>query len=109
MQRFRPPKLGNRITLISVGIATGTALLIYIYTVAIGGAASGLADVKGQILIAGLLAVLISTGIGIYYARLAGTNIRQLEDAARKVADGNFETPIPISSAGQLPARPHLQ
>jgi two-component system OmpR family sensor kinase len=102
MQRFRPPNLGNRITLISVGIATGTALLIYVYTVAIGGAASGLSGVKGQIVIAGLLAVLISAGIGIYYARLAGANIRRLEDAARKVADGNFETPIPISSAGQL-------
>jgi signal transduction histidine kinase len=94
--------LGNRITLISVGIAVGTTLLIYVYTVAIGGAASGLGTVKGQILVGGLFAVLISTGIGIYYARLAGSNIRQLEDAARKVADGNFETPIPISAAGQL-------
>jgi len=102
MPRFRPPNLGNRITLISVAIATGTALLIYIYTVAIGGAASGLGSVKAQILVAGLLAIAISAGIGIYYARLAGANIRRLEDAARKVADGNFETPIPISSAGQL-------
>jgi two-component system OmpR family sensor kinase len=102
MQRFRPPNLGNRITLIAVGIAVGTTLLIYVYTVAVGGAASGLSAVKGQILVGGLLAVLISTGIGIYYARLAGANIRRLEDAARKVADGNFETPIPISSAGQL-------
>ena len=102
MQRFRPPNLGNRITLIAIGIAVGTTLLIYVYTVAIGGAASGLDSVKGQILIAGFLALLISTGIGIYYARLAGSNIRRLEDAARKVADGNFETPIPISAAGQL-------
>jgi signal transduction histidine kinase len=102
MPRFRPPNLGNRITLIAVGIAVGTTLLIYVYTVAIGGAASGSSGVKGQILLGGLLALLISTGIGIYYARLAGSNIRRLEDAARKVADGNFETPIPISSAGQL-------
>jgi two-component system, OmpR family, sensor kinase len=102
VQRFRPPNLGNRIALIAVGIAAGTSLLIYVYTVAIGGAASGVDSVKSQILIAGLLAVLISAGIGIYYARLAGANIRRLQDAARKVADGNFETPIPISSAGQL-------
>ncbi|HUC07183.1 MAG TPA: HAMP domain-containing protein, partial [Solirubrobacterales bacterium] len=102
MQRFRPPNLGNRITLISVGIAAGTALLIYVYTVAIGGSASGLSEVKGQIVVGGLLAIVIAAGIGLYYARLAGANIRQLEDAARKVADGNFETPIPISSAGQL-------
>jgi signal transduction histidine kinase len=102
MQRFRPPNLGNRIALISVGIAVGTALLIYIYTVAIGGSASGDGAVKGQILVGGLLAVLIAGGIGIYYARVASSNISRLQDAARKVADGNFETPIPISAAGQL-------
>lgn len=102
MRRFRLTTLGNRITVISVGISAGTALLIYIYTVAIGGAASGLGAVKGQILIGGLLAVLIAGAAGVYHARAAGGNIRRLQDAARKVADGNFETPIPISSAGQL-------
>jgi len=102
MPRFRPPNLGNRIVLMSVGIAAGTALLIYTYAVAIGGAASGHGAVKGQIVIGGLLAVLIAGAIGVYYARVASTNISRLQDAARKVADGNFETPIPISSAGQL-------
>jgi signal transduction histidine kinase len=102
MQRFRPPNLGNRITLVAIAIAAGTALLIYAYTVAIGGSASGLDAVKGEIIIGGLLSVLIAAGIGIYYARVAGANIRRLQEAARKVADGNFETPIPISSAGQL-------
>jgi two-component system OmpR family sensor kinase len=102
MQRFRPPNLGNRIALVAVGIAAGTALLIYVYVVAIGGAGSGLSAVKGQIVLGGLLAVLISVAIGAYYARAASSNIRNLQDAARKVADGNFETPIPMSSAGQL-------
>src|SRR6187200_1821559 len=101
-RRFRPTRLGNRIGLICVGIATGTAFLIYVYTVAIGGAASGLDSVKGQILIGGLLAILIAGGIGTYYARVASASIRSLQDAARKVADGNFEQPIPISAAGQL-------
>jgi two-component system, OmpR family, sensor kinase len=102
MQRFRLTPLGNRITLIAIMIAGGTAFLIYVYTVAIGGAASGLGAVKAQILVAGALAVLISVGVGFYYARVSANNIRRLQDAARKVADGNFETPIPISSAGQL-------
>jgi len=102
MQRFRPPNLGNRIVLMSVGIAAGTALFIYVYTVAIGGAASGHGAVKGQIAIGGLLAALVAAAIGIYYARVASGNIRRLQDAARKVADGNFETPIPISATGQL-------
>ncbi|HEY6551101.1 MAG TPA: HAMP domain-containing sensor histidine kinase [Solirubrobacterales bacterium] len=88
--------------MIAVSIAAGTALLIYVYTVAIGGAASGLSAVKGQILAGGLLAVVAAAGSGAYYARVASGNIRRLQDAARKVADGNFETPIPISSVGQL-------
>jgi len=102
MQRFRLTTLGNRITVIAVTISAGTALLVYVYAVAIGGAASGLGAVKGQIVVGGLLAVLVSAVVGIYYARVAGGNIRRLQDAARKVADGNFETPIPISSTGQL-------
>ncbi len=102
MQRFRPPNLGNRITVIAVSIAIGTVLVVYVYTVAIGGAASGLGAVKEQILVGGLVALLIAAGVGIYFARMAGSNIAQLQDAARKVADGNFETPIPISSVGQL-------
>jgi len=102
MQRFRLTTLGNRITVIAVTISAGTAFLIYVYVVAIGGAASGLGSVKSQIAIGGLLAVLIAGAVGVYYARVAGGNIRRLQEAARKVADGNFETPIPISSAGQL-------
>jgi two-component system, OmpR family, sensor kinase len=101
-RRLRLTTLGNRITTIAVSIAIGTAILIYVYTVAIGGAASGLGAVKGQIIVGGLIALVISTGVGYYYARVASGNIRRLQDAARKVADGNFETPIPISSAGQL-------
>ena len=33
---------------------------------------------------------------------MAARNISRLQDAARKVADGNFETTIPVASAGQL-------
>ncbi|HEX3323614.1 MAG TPA: HAMP domain-containing sensor histidine kinase [Solirubrobacterales bacterium] len=88
--------------MISVAIAIGTALTIYVYTVTIGGAASSLGAVKGQILIGGGAAILVTTLGGIYYARLAEGNVRRLQDAARKVADGNFETPIPVSSAGEL-------
>jgi two-component system OmpR family sensor kinase len=99
---FRLTTLGNRITVIAVAIAVGTALLIYAYTVSLGGAASGLAAVKAQIAIGGAIAVVLSLAVGVYYARLASGNISRLQEAARKVAAGNFETPIPISSTGQL-------
>jgi two-component system, OmpR family, sensor kinase len=102
LRRLGLTNLGNRITGVSVAIAGGTALLIYVYTVAIGGAASGLDGVKGQILIAGMIAVVVAIGIGVYYAQAAARDISRLQEAARKVADGNFETSIPISSVGQL-------
>ena len=102
MRRLGLTNLGSRITVTSVAICLGTVLVIYLYVVTIGGAASGLASVKGQILIGGLVAVAISTAIGLYYAQMAARNISRLQDAARKVADGNFETTIPIASAGQL-------
>jgi signal transduction histidine kinase len=100
--RFRPSNLGNRITVTAVAIAVATVLVVYVYTVAIGGAASGQGAVKAQILIGGLIAIVATLGVGIYFARVASGSIQSLQEAARKVADGNFETPIPISSAGQL-------
>jgi len=102
MPRLRPATLGSRIALIAVAISLGTTVVIYAYAVGVGGAASGLDAVKGQIAVGGLLAVVVTFGVGAYYARMARNSIESLQEAARKVADGNFETPIPISSAGQL-------
>ena len=102
MARFKPTRLGNRITVTAVAIAVGTVLVVYAYVVAIGGAASGDGTVKTQILIGGAVAVLIALAVGVYFASLASGSVGRLQEAARKVADGNFETPIPISAAGQL-------
>jgi len=102
LSRFKPTRLGNRITVTAVAIAVGTVLVVYAYVVAIGGAASGDGAVKAQILIGGAVAIVISLAVGIYFASLASGSVGRLEEAARKVADGNFETPIPISAAGQL-------
>ncbi|MGE5280863.1 MAG: sensor histidine kinase [Chloroflexota bacterium] len=102
MRRFKPTALGNRITIVAVAIAVGTVLVVYGYAVAIGGAASGDGSVKAQILIGGLIAVFVALLVGVYFAGVASDSIRRLQGAARKVADGNFETPIPIAAAGQL-------
>jgi signal transduction histidine kinase len=101
MRRLRLTSVGNRIIVISVAIAAGTTLMIYAYTVAIGGGASA-GEIKAEILAGGGLAVILAAAAGSYYASLVSRNIRRLQDAARKVADGNFETPIPISSVGQF-------
>jgi signal transduction histidine kinase len=102
MKRLGLTNLGSRITIVSILIAAGSVFVIYVYAVAIGGAASGLGAVKGQILAGGAIAVVLATLVGLYFAQMAADHIARLQDAARKVADGNFETPIPISAAGQL-------
>lgn len=102
MRGLRLGDLASRITLISISIAVAATAVVYVYAVAIGGAASGNGAVKLQILTGGLIAVAIATAIGLYYARAAASNIQSLQEAARKVADGNFETTIPLASAGQL-------
>ncbi|HEY2477963.1 MAG TPA: HAMP domain-containing sensor histidine kinase [Solirubrobacterales bacterium] len=101
-RRLRPSRFGGRIALTTVGICVATIAVVYIYVVAIGGAGSGNGAVKTEILVGGLIAVALALVAGIYYANVAATNVRRLQDAARKVADGNFETTIPVASVGQL-------
>jgi signal transduction histidine kinase len=102
MRRLRLSDLASRITLITISIAIGASAIVYVYAVAIGGAASGDSDAKLQILTGGLIAVAIAAAVGLYYTRSAAGNIQRLQEAARKVADGNFETTIPVASLGQL-------
>ena len=102
LRRLRPSRFGGRIALTTVGIALTTAVVIYVYVVAIGGAGSGDDGVKEEIVVGGLIAAALALAAGIYYANVAATNVRRLQDAARKVADGNFETTIPVASVGQL-------
>jgi two-component system, OmpR family, sensor kinase len=102
VRRLRLSELASRITVISIAIAVGATAIIYVYAVAIGGSARGDGAVKLQILIGGLIATALALAVGIYYTRTAADNIRRLQEAARKVADGNFETTIPVASVGQL-------
>ena len=101
-RRLRPSRFGGRIALTAVAICLGTVAIVYIYVVAIGGAASGLGSVKEQIIVGGLIAAGVALVLGWYYATIAAGNVRRLQEAARKVADGNFETTIPVASVGQL-------
>jgi signal transduction histidine kinase len=98
--RFRD--LRTPITVVSIAIALGTTAIVYLLTTVIGGGAKGDAGVQAQILIGGAVATAIAMVVGVFLTRTAGSNIRRLQDAARKVADGNFETPIPVAAAGQL-------
>jgi signal transduction histidine kinase len=102
MRLLRLNTLAGRIVFASIAVCVGTVAIVYVYVVTVGGAASGLRDVKSQIAVGGLIALAIATLLGLYYAKMAADSVRALQQAARKVADGNFETTIPVASTGQL-------
>lgn len=98
MRSLRLTPLGSMITTISVVIGLGTSIVIYIWVVPIGGHA----DAARPILIGGLMALLLAFGVGFYCALVVATRVRRIQEAARKVADGDFATRIPVDSSGQL-------
>jgi two-component system, OmpR family, sensor kinase len=102
VRRLRLNTLAGRIVFAAIAVSLGSIAIVYLYVVAIGGAAGGLADVKRQIAIGGLIALAIAILLGLYYAKMAVDSVRALQQAARKVADGNFETTIPVATTGQL-------
>jgi signal transduction histidine kinase len=61
--------------------------------------------IRRQILIAGTIALLAALGAGWLVARAHARRLRRLEEAAEKVADGDFSSSIPVDSndeVGQL-------
>src|SRR6201991_694299 len=101
-RRLRPTRFGGRIAFTTAGICLGTVAVVSIFGVWIAGGAAGNGPVKREIIVGGLIAAGLALAAGIYYATVAASNVRRLQDAARKVADGNFETTIPVASVGQL-------
>jgi signal transduction histidine kinase len=85
-----------------IAVAAAAAATIYLYTVVIGMAAIHDGSVKAQILIGGAIVGVLEILIARSYIRTYASNLRRLQDAARKVADGNFETKIPVASVGPL-------
>jgi two-component system OmpR family sensor kinase len=85
-----------------IALAAATAAIVYLYTVAIGMAAIHDGSVKAQILIGGAIVAALEILIARSYVRTYASNLRRLQEAARKVADGNFETKIPVASVGPL-------
>ena len=98
MKRLRLTPLGSRITTASLSIGAGTSVVVYVWVVVIGGHDGA----AGPILVGALFALLMALGVGIYSAQAVAQRVQRIEDAARKVADGDFATRIPVDSSGQL-------
>jgi two-component system, OmpR family, sensor kinase len=98
MKRLRLTPLGSQITTTALSIGAGTSLVIYLWVVVLGGHSQA----AGPILFGALVALLVALGVGYYYAQVVTLRVRRIEEAARKVADGDFAARIPVDSSGQL-------
>ena len=98
MKRLRLTPLGSRITTTALTIGAGTSLVIYLWVVVIEGHSAA----AGPISIGGTIALLIALAVGFYSAQIVTLRVRRIEEAARKVADGDFAARIPVDSSGQL-------
>jgi two-component system OmpR family sensor kinase len=98
MKNLRLTPLGSMITTVSLTIGVGTSAIVYIWVVPIGGHH----EAAGPIFAGALIAVLLALGIGFYFAQMVAQRVQRIEEAARKVADGDFATRIPVDSSGQL-------
>ncbi|HSI80302.1 MAG TPA: HAMP domain-containing sensor histidine kinase [Solirubrobacterales bacterium] len=58
--------------------------------------------IRRQILIAGMIALVAAVSAGWLVARWHARRLRRLEQAAEKIADGDFSTPIPIDSSDEV-------
>jgi len=98
MKGLRLTPLGSMITTVSVSIGVGTSIIVYLWVVVIGDHDRA----ARPILIGSLIALVLALGIGFYFAQLVAARVQRIEEAARKVADGDFATRIPVDSSGQL-------
>ncbi|HEY5053085.1 MAG TPA: HAMP domain-containing sensor histidine kinase [Solirubrobacterales bacterium] len=98
MKRGRFTPLVSMISTVSLSIGAVVVLAIYIYVVWVDGSGA----VKHQILIGGTIGLVLALAIGFYFAQLVETRVGRIEQAARKVADGDFAARIPVDSSGQL-------
>jgi len=98
MRKIRLTPLGSMITTVSLGIGAGTSAIVYFWVVVI----AGHGEEGGSILLGAAMAIAISLAIGFYFAQLVAIRVRRIEDAARKVADGDFATRVPVNHSGQL-------
>ncbi len=98
MKGLRLTPLGSRITTVALSIGAGTSIVIYLWVVVLEGHGSA----AGPIVVGGLFALLIALAVGVYSAQLVTLRVSRIEEAARKVADGDFAARIPVDSSGQL-------
>jgi signal transduction histidine kinase len=98
MKTIRLTPLGSMVTMVSLAIAGGTSAIVFLSVVVLAGHREEVAP----ILIGAGLALSLALAVGVHFALLVSKRVRRIEDAARRVADGNFASRIPVDHAGEL-------
>ena len=93
---------GVRSAEVAVPIPKGNPVWIAVFSESLKEVEENVALIKRQILIAGGIALVLALIAGYYAARALSRRLSRLEDAAQKVADGDFATPIPVDSGDEL-------
>jgi two-component system OmpR family sensor kinase len=75
---------------------------VIVYSAPVSDVLRTVSTVRHEILVAGGLALLVALVVGSLVARALAQRVKRLELAAKKVAAGEFTTPIPVDSADEL-------
>jgi signal transduction histidine kinase len=82
----------------ALAIGVSSTVVIYIWVVVVQGDSGA----RHEIAVGGLFAVAVAFAIGFYSAQVVARRITRLEQAARRIADGDFGSRIPVDTSGQL-------
>jgi signal transduction histidine kinase len=82
----------------ALAIGVSSTVVIYVWVVVVQGDSGA----KHEIAVGGLFAVVVAFAIGSYSAHVVARRITRLEEAARRIADGDFGSRIPVDTSGQL-------
>ncbi len=82
----------------ALAIGVSSTVVIYVWVVVVQGDSGA----KHEIAVGGLFALLIAFAIGYSSSQVVSRRITRLEEAARKIADGDFGSRIPVDTSGQL-------
>jgi signal transduction histidine kinase len=92
-------------TAVALSAGAGDPAWVAVFSTGLDEVDDNVALIRRQIVVAGLIALLAALVAGWLVARAHAHRLRRLEEAAEKIADGDFTTPIRVESndeVGQL-------
>jgi two-component system, OmpR family, sensor kinase len=94
---------GQRIGQSAVALGTeGEPAWVTVVSEPLGEVDENVTLIKRQIVIGGAIALVLALAAGWFAARAHSRRLRRLEEAAEKVAEGDFATAIPVDSADEV-------